>query len=173
MSSPAYREVQRVVQVWIWAVVLAVSALAWYWQVVSLSGGAGSAALPPAVMVVLWALLGVGLPVFTAAARMVVEVDRDGVLVRWLPLLRRRIPFSEIAAHEPTRYRPLRDFLGWGVRWTPHGGTAYTMSGCLGVQLRLRSGKRVLIGSRDPEALDRAIGAGLGDSPQSGTRHST
>lgn len=51
------------------------------------------------------------------------------------------------------QYRPILDYGGWGIRWAPGKGWAYTVRGNLGVQLELSDGKRLLVGSQSPEGL--------------------
>lgn len=93
-----------------------------------------------------------------AALRMETRVDADGILVRTLFVWTRRIRLDEVETAEAVRYRPLRDYGGWGVRIGPRG-KAYTMRGTEGVQLTLSGGRRVLIGSERAVALADAIKA--------------
>ena len=58
------------------------------------------------------------------------------------------------------RYNPLLEYGGWGVRLGPKGW-GYMTSGKEGVQLRLRKGLPVLIGSARPRELEAAIRAGV------------
>jgi hypothetical protein len=45
---------------------------------------------------------------------------------------------------------------GWGIRFTPHGWL-YNVSGLDAVQLQLRSGRKLRIGTDDPQGLIEAI----------------
>ena len=86
-------------------------------------------------------------------------VDAGGVYVRFgiAGLIRRAIPLEEIVRAEPVTYRALKDYGGWGIRRSAEGERAYTMRGDQGVRLTLDTGASVLIGSRAPEALARAV----------------
>lgn len=76
-------------------------------------------------------------------------------------VVKRMIPLSEIASAEVRTYSPIMEYGGWGIRWGP-GGKAYNARGNRGVQLVLRSGERVLVGSQRPEELLGALrGAGV------------
>lgn len=46
--------------------------------------------------------------------------------------------------------------FGWGIRFTPHGWL-YNVSGLDAVQLQLRSGRKLRIGTDDPQGLVEAI----------------
>jgi hypothetical protein len=62
---------------------------------------------------------------------------------------------------EPRTYSPVLEFGGWGIR-VGGGGMAYNVSGNEGVQLVLKSGRRVLIGTRQPDVLMSALRAATG-----------
>jgi len=72
--------------------------------------------------------------------------------------LRRKIPAEEIERAEVVRYRPLRDFGGWGLRFGREG-MMYNARGNVAVRLTLKSGKVVFVGSGRAEELASAIEA--------------
>jgi hypothetical protein len=87
------------------------------------------------------------------------EVRSDGLYVRFLPLPRRhRFGWHEIVAAQARTYRPIREYGGWGIRFSPRG-RAYNVHGDRGVQLELADGRRLLIGSQRADALAAAIAA--------------
>ena len=128
------------------SVVLLFLGLAWRSQTQGLLVGA-------ALVAVLWALM--------LAAKMTTQVDDDGITIRTLFFINRRISYDEIVTAQSVVYKPLRDFGGWGYRIGP-GGKAYNMSGNLGVQLVLTRERRVLIGSQKPDDLAAAINGAMG-----------
>ena len=90
-----------------------------------------------------------------------VDVSDKGVSIAFRYLWpTRRIPFAEIVSVEVRRYNPLLEYGGWGVRVGPKGW-GYMTSGNEGVQLRLRKGLPVLIGSTRPRELEAAIREGI------------
>jgi hypothetical protein len=100
-----------------------------------------------------------------------VRVDPEGILVHLgsAPALRRRVRFDEILSVDVVRYRPIRDFGGWGIRgW---GKTrAWTARGDRAVRLRLTGDRELYIGSDVPHRLAERIrtigGMGRWDEPQ-------
>lgn len=90
-----------------------------------------------------------------------VDVTDQGVSIAFRYLWpTRRIPFTDIVGLEVRRYNPLLEYGGWGVRLGPKGW-GYMTTGREGVQLRLRSGLPVLIGSARPRDLEAAIREGV------------
>jgi hypothetical protein len=69
---------------------------------------------------------------------------------------RRRIPFTEIRQAKATSYDPKSDFGGYGIR-SGRGGTAYIARGNRAVELTLKSGEKLYIGSGNVEELERTL----------------
>jgi hypothetical protein len=154
----AFREEQRFRQLWIWILILGVAALQWWgWiQQILLGRPFGDNPGPDWMVWLFWVLFGIGLPLFFVYLRLVVEVDDQGVGLRYAPLTRRFIRFDEIERCEATDYQPLRQYGGWGIRGVG-SNRAYNVSGSQGVRLYLRSGDVVVIGSQRSKELALAI----------------
>jgi len=158
-----FREVQRFRQAWLWALMLLCFLVLGYllWGVSEAPDATPAVALTFAIM---WVAFGWGGVLFLFVLRLVTEVRRDGIYFRFFPfhLSFRRIAFEDVKSFYARTYRPILEYGGWGIRWSPWRGWAYNVSGNRGVQLELRSGKRVLIGSQRPEELAKAIEEALG-----------
>lgn len=90
------------------------------------------------------------------------EVRGDGLYVRFLPLRRKhRFGWPEIVSAGARSYRPIREYGGWGIRWSTRG-KAYNVYGDRGVQLVLADGRRLLIGSQRADELAAAIASARG-----------
>lgn len=72
-------------------------------------------------------------------------------------LVRKRVPLPEIVAVETAR---TSFWNGWGIHWTRRGWL-FNASGFGAVLVRLRTGKSLLVGTDEPEALADAIRSGL------------
>lgn len=99
------------------------------------------------------------------------RVSSDGIHVRFFPLhLKERCwRFDEMDLIEAREYSPLKEYGGWGIRLGP-GGTDYNVRGRMGIQLVLRSGRRVLIGTQDPEGFLDAVEGVVHQAPQGSRR---
>jgi hypothetical protein len=83
-----------------------------------------------------------------------VEIDGKELRFRFgIGLIRRSVPLGEIEKAEPVRNRWI---YGWGIHITPHGWL-YNVSGMEAVQITLKSGKRLRIGTDEPRELTEAI----------------
>jgi len=92
-----------------------------------------------------------------ALARLVVDVDRDVITVAFHFLWpKRQIRIPEVRKAEATKYSPLLDYGGYGVR-LGFRGWAWSVSGDEGVLVETNDGSRLMIGSRRPKELEAAI----------------
>lgn len=161
----AYREVQARKPLFVYAVVGFVVVTSWYGfvQQIILGKPYGTRPAPDWVMWVTTLLAGVGLPLFMLVARLVITVTDDAVSVRYVPLMSRHIPLSEIESAAARQYSPIAEYGGWGIRGFFASGDkrAYNMSGNEGVELRLANGQQVMLGSQKPADLEAAIRARL------------
>jgi hypothetical protein len=87
-------------------------------------------------------------------AKLTTRLDTTALYLRFFPfhLSCKKIDFDSIATVYARSYRPLGEFGGWGIRWGS-GGKAYNVSGNRGVQLLLKNGKKILIGSQRADEL--------------------
>ena len=103
--------------------------------------------IPVSVLIILAIALGL-------FATLTVEIAESSLVVRFGPgVIRKEFSLAEIASCQGVR-NPW--YYGWGIRLTPHGWL-YNVSGCLAVELQMKSGKKYRIGTDDPEGLVRAI----------------
>ena len=166
MSGPGFRdvhifsEVQQFRQVWIWAVVFGIAALAWYAFIrqIIFEETFGTNPAPDWMLFVILAIFGVIFPALFLVMRLEVLVTEQRLVFRMYPFhpLWKEVPATEIDGAMAIVYRPFREYGGWGIRYGRQG-IAYTVSGDRGVLVRLSSGKTFLIGSRRPLELEIAL----------------
>jgi len=158
-TESSFSEAQRFTQVWLWVLVLVVTAIGWWGlvQQIVLGRDFGTNPAPDGILWVIFILFGIGFPLFFRSLKLVTELRDDHVYLRYFPIYTRRIPYENIRSVCARKYRPIVEYGGWGIRWSPTNGMAYNVSGNMGVQLELTNGKRVLIGSQRADELERAI----------------
>ena len=105
----------------------------------------------PLIIALLW-----GLTWMFYNMGVIAEVYENYLIVRFRPLVKKVIPYTDIQKCEAVTYRPILEFGGWGIRYRK-GEVAYTVSGNQGVRLHLKNGKKILIGSLNPERLAQEI----------------
>jgi len=160
-----YREVQYFRQIWVWILLIAVSALT-IWSVIQqvlLGKSFGDTPAPDAVLVIILITFGFGFPYTFYKINLTTEVRSDGIYYRFSPFHRsfHKIAPEDIERFQVRIYRPIREYGGWGIRYRGKS-KAYNVSGNRGVQLELSNGKQLLFGSQRPEELAEALNLILG-----------
>ncbi|MFD3000098.1 DUF6141 family protein [Pontibacter toksunensis] len=155
-----FRERQRFTQFWLWVVVLVVASIFWagFVSQIVLDGGFANNPISDVQVIVLFIVMGIGFPVFFYSMRLTTLVQPGELQVRFWPfhLSPKRIPLHTVRDYARITYHPIRDYGGWGIRWSLRG-KAYNMSGNEGVQLHFYNRKPLLIGSQNADELFEAI----------------
>ncbi len=162
-NQPAYHEVQRFRQWWLWMLVSGPAVLAWlpFIQQILRGEPVGQNPAPDWVVWLLWLLIGLGLPFLFGRLRLVLEVTDADVLIRYRPFSRRAIPLSDISRVEARSYNAVKEYGGWGIKGWSKEKMAYNVSGGRGAELTLRDGRQVMLGSQRADELAAAIEARL------------
>jgi len=158
-GPPLYHEVQRFRQWWVWALVSVAAALAWWAFVrqIVLGQPLGDNPSPDWGVWLLWVFIGVGLPSLFLYLRLVLEVTPDQIVIRFRPLHSRAIPLNEVQEFQMRKYSAVKEYGGWGIKGWSQKKVAYNVSGNEGVELTLRDGRRVMLGSQRASELAQAI----------------
>lgn len=162
-TSSSFREEQGFRQPWIWLLISFLVALQWWGfiQQIVLGQPWGNRPAPDWLMVLLWLLVGIGLPLFLLYLRLIVTVTDNSIDIHFRPVTRHTIPLADVTHAEARTYAPLREYGGWGIRGLGRK-RAYNVSGDRGVELTLVDGRKVMIGSQRADDLARAIAAARG-----------
>ena len=92
-------------------------------------------------------------------SRLKTKITVDGIFITF-PLLKRklfRVKVQEIERFEIRKYRAKLEYGGRGFRSRRASGRAYTVSGDTGLQLYLKNGKKLLIGTQKKQAIEFAM----------------
>ena len=99
-------------------------------------------------------------PIFWLFVKMklIVEIREDGVWYKFPPLLYKwkSITKIDIEKFEVRRYKPVLEYGGWGIKGR-FKSKAYNVSGNIGLQLYLKSGRKVLFDTQRSEAIKSAM----------------
>ena len=86
--------------------------------------------------------------------RLKISIEDDTLSASFgLGVIRKKVRLAEIASCEPIR---IRWWYGWGIHLTPRGWL-YNVSGFDAVAITLHDGKKLALGTDDPNGLATAI----------------
>lgn len=149
-----YKEVQRFTQWWVWALLLVVF-FATIIPIITLITENGFdtsyswAIIFPAATTGLVVLLFYFLKLETT-------IDAKGIHYRFFPFKKNTIPWQEIESVYVREYSPIKEYGGWGIRFGL-SGKAYNVKGNKGIQVKLKSGKKILFGTQNESEVQNVI----------------
>ncbi|MDB9830621.1 hypothetical protein OAC21_00280 [Polaribacter sp.] len=89
------------------------------------------------------------------------RIDEKGIHYQFFPFhfSMKTLLWSEITKAEVRTYDPIGEYGGWGLRYSfnKKKGNAVNVSGDIGIQLTLKNGKKLLIGTQKKEAVSRVL----------------
>ena len=158
-----FREVQYPRHPLLWVFIIALAALFWYGFIQQIIFGVpfGNKPASDPFLTILWILLGIVIPLglLLGLCKLETEVRKDGLYVRYIPfhIHYKVFLFKDIVHYSSITYNSLLRFGGWGIRFSLDGETAYNMGGNKGLELQLRGNRTVIVGSKIPEELIKAL----------------
>ena len=93
-------------------------------------------------------------PALIFVFKLYTRIDESGIHYRFFPfhIKFKTIPWNAISKAYVRKYDAISEYGGWGLRggmfWNKTKGTAINVSGDIGIQLELKNGKRLLIGTK-------------------------
>lgn len=156
--QPFYEE-QKFRQAWLWTLLIG-AALVSLWgsyQQLVVGDPIGNHPVADGLLAVL-ALIPVALLVLFWIMKLSTTLSEQGVAMQYFPFLHKRWTWQEIEKAEVREYRPLAEYGGWGFRRVSKGW-AYSVAGKHGLELTLKNGKVVMIGTQRPEAMQQWLNA--------------
>ncbi|MFN5224364.1 MAG: hypothetical protein ACK5DJ_09275 [Bacteroidota bacterium] len=99
-----------------------------------------------------------GISALLLFSKLETTISHDEIQYRLFPFQwnMRKISREQIADVFVRKYSPLFEYGGWGLRWSLNG-KAVNVRGNMGIQLVLKNGSRILIGTSNPEAAKIAL----------------
>lgn len=168
MTRTLFKEVQKFSQPWVWLTILPVVAgtliifaFGLHRQLI-LGKPFGNNPMSDTGLIIatiLVFLMTAGLTILFYTMKLVVEIRTDGIYYRYPPMIMkfRKIGRDEIERLETREYKPIKEYGGWGIKvGTKGAGRAYNVKGNVGLQLYLRNGSKILIGTQRRAAIGDA-----------------
>jgi hypothetical protein len=87
------------------------------------------------------------------AVKLETTIDKRGITVKLKPFVHKNILWKDIKSIEDVQY----EFIGYGIRLNTKYGTVYNMNGNKGLFIKLKNGKKILIGTQNETELKNYI----------------
>lgn len=156
-----FTEKQRFSQWWLWLILLGINGLLLFGVFKQVFGGQYFGDKPMSDIGLLVALgLTLLLTLLFINFRLETVIKNDGIYVRFFPF---HVKFKHYTWDTLTKsfvrqYAAVTEYGGWGLRLGRFGkGTAFNISGDKGLQLEFTNGKKLLIGTNNPDGITSAL----------------
>ena len=157
-----FEEVQKQNQKWIWFLVISlnITLIIAFIQQQIFGLQFGNYEMPVWVYLIMFAILGT-LFFFLIGSNLHTRITANAITFRFAPFHGKDVSINkeEISDCYVRIYRPMAEYGGWGMRTAFNGknGKAYNVSGKIGIQLELKDGRRILIGTRKYKEAEAAV----------------
>lgn len=153
MNKIQFQETQRFNQWWVWILLIVIFGFTVQpiWETYQSGISLSSSQLWGFVILFIVILLFLTL-------RLETKIDEKGVWVKYFPVHWKPKFYSwdSISQMEVKKYSPLMDYGGWGIR-LGRNGKAYNVKGNKGLQLFLKNGDGLLIGTQKEEEMEKFL----------------
>jgi len=157
-----FKETQSFIRSWVMVLIGTVSVISFYsiyqsYKKIQESGSQDeiSSIIIPSVILILVLLLFVVMKLNT-------RIDETGIYYQFFPfhLKLKKIGWNELEDIKVRKYSPIMEYGGWGIRGLSRKsrkGMAFNVSGNMGIQLVLKDGGKLLLGTQLPEKAQETI----------------
>lgn len=144
-----YHEVQRFRQWWFWLIIIVTVGVG---VTNTLMTASDDKSIFPFIFIPVLVLL------LLFSMNIDTKITEHGVDVKSFPLMMRgrHFAWSDIVKAYTREYAPLKEYGGWGIKGS-YNNRAFNVSGKQGLQLELKDGRRVLIGTKKPSEIDTIL----------------
>ena len=161
MKAIYYNEIQKVTNKWLWLLVATVSVVFIYGFIEQLILKHPFGENPsPDWFLILMAILPFFLILLLLTIKLSIQINEQGIYFRFYPFHNsiKEILWKDIESVYVRKFKPISEYGGWGIRTISlKKNIAYTISGDKGLQIELKDGKKILLGTQNPEEVEKIV----------------
>ncbi len=154
-----YSEKQRFTQWWLWLIMIGTVAVPFYGAISQIILGKpfGDKPASDTELILLLVFISLLLILFRSIS-LTTQITKEGIACKLFPfhLSYRVFKWNEVSNCYVRRYSPIMDYGGWGIKYGLKG-LAYNISGNFGIQLELKTGRKILIGTQKPDEVKKLL----------------
>ena len=103
-------------------------------------------------------ILMIGITIFVSIQKLTLKIDEGSIYVSFRPYFgTKAFRMDEFQQIHVRKYQPIMEYGGWGLRLGFGKNKAYSISGKWGLQLVFQDGRKLLIGTKEPDRLKAVI----------------
>ncbi|WP_413514142.1 hypothetical protein [Myroides odoratus] len=82
---------------------------------------------------------------FFTLSKLRVKIDDSVIAYSYFPFVNKKIPWKDVESIEVIKISPLKDFLGWGIRYSMKHGMGYILTSKYALFVKKKNGNKVTI----------------------------
>ena len=155
-SKIIFEEFQQFRQTWIWVLLIGISILPLVLFFQELIFESNNSSYPQTI---LSEIIIASVSLFIYHIKLHTQIRTDGIYVRFTPFQTtfQVYKWETVAKVFVRKYRPIKEYGGWGYRFGFGTGKAFNISGQDGIQIIFKDGSKLLIGTAEPVKAAEAI----------------
>ena len=156
MAGIYFKETQRFNLSWKWIFFIAIYALMFWALIQQFSENFDLAAI---ISIIFSLCIIIFFNIVIIIMKLETLIDENIVSYQFKPfhIKPREIKWNKISEFYIRDYKPIKEYGGYGIQRRMKSGRAFIVSGNKGVQLLLKDGKKILIGTQKPKELEMII----------------
>lgn len=157
-TSILFEETQRFNQWYLWLLLLGCNGLVLFLLIKSLFKPKAPHRTVNVLVLSLAAALMLSISALMYLIRLETEITQQGVRVRFYPIHAefRTYLWDSIKTAHTRIYKPIAEYGGWGIKGSREN-RAFNIAGNEGLQLVLKDGKKILIGTQHRAEIEKAL----------------
>jgi hypothetical protein len=154
-----FSEKQKFTQWWLWIILIGIIGTTSYGAISQLVFGKPFGDKPASDAGLLLLLVFISLLlILLRNISLTTQITAEGIACKLFPFhfSYRVFKWTEVSNCYVRKYSPIIDYGGWGIKYGLKG-LAYNISGNFGIQLELKSGSKILIGTQKPDEVKKLL----------------
>jgi hypothetical protein len=149
-----FKEVQRFTQWWLWLILLAVGLIPVFgiYEQIIIGRQFGDKPMSDSGLI-FFSLFTFGLISMMFLLKLKTEISSSGIKMAFSPLAKKNISWKDIKSAKIVKY----EFVGYGIRFGSIYGTVYNTKGDMGLAIETRSGDKFVIGTQNPDQVQKLV----------------
>lgn len=150
-----FKEEQKFTQWWLWLILIAIGVLPFIGVYYQLIIGEKFGTIPVSNLgLLVFSIFIFGIIALFGFMRLKTEINQNGIRMEFFPFVKKHVSWEEIKSAKIVNY----GFVGgWRIRFGTKYGTVYNTKGNKGLAIKLKNGKKFLIGTQKETELNKIV----------------
>ena len=149
-----FSEKQKFTQWWFWLILIGLGTVAVCGVIKQLFLGEQFGSKPMSNSgIIIFALCVLVFIYFIRYITLITKINEDGIKMHFVPFVKKSIKWNELESLKVVNY----GFVGYGVRLGSKYGTVYNINGNKGLAIKLKNGKKFVIGTQKETELKNRV----------------